>query len=128
MSFSLDCSFRTRTQKRRFRAFGFPKMLPSFLSCLVLCVAANGANILVFMPMPTKSHFRGFRPLFEELSRRGHNVTVASSFPLDRPMANYTDVGPFVTKERGPWTAQTIPRALEIGGFWRPFTVEPETR
>lgn len=103
--FSLNCSF---VQKRWFKASGFLKMLPSVLFCLVLCstaIAANGANILVFMPMPSKSHFHGFRPLFEELSRRGHNLTVASSFPLDRPMANYTDVGPFITREKGPWTA-----------------------
>lgn len=61
----------------------------------------KGANILVFMPLPIKSHFRGFQSLFEELSHRGHNVTVASSFPLDRPIVNYTDLGPFVSKERG---------------------------
>lgn len=59
------------------------------------------ANILVFMPMPIKSHFRGFQPLFEELSHRGHNVTVVSSFPLDHPVDNYTDIGPFISKERG---------------------------
>ncbi|VVC33708.1 Hypothetical protein CINCED_3A012882 [Cinara cedri] len=52
------------------------------------------------MPMPDKSHFRGFQPLFVELSRRGHNVTVASSYPLESPVANYTDVGPFVLKEK----------------------------
>lgn len=72
----------------------------------VLCaatVAVRGANVLVFMPLPIKSHFRGFQPLFEELSRRGHNVTVASSYPLDRPIANYTDIGPFVSEDRGTY-------------------------
>ncbi|XP_022164054.1 2-hydroxyacylsphingosine 1-beta-galactosyltransferase-like isoform X1 [Myzus persicae] len=80
-------------------------MLPSMFFCSVLCIAActivtRAANILVFMPLPMKSHFRGFQPLFEELAHRGHNVTVASSFPLDRPLVNYTDVGPFVNKGR----------------------------
>lgn len=73
-------------------------------ACLLIFrapAAGAAANILVFVPMPIKSHFRGFQPLFEELSRRGHNVTVASSYPLDSPVANYTDVGPFVDKTRG---------------------------
>lgn len=81
-------------------------MWHSSFFCSVLCITActivtRAANILVFMPLPLKSHFRGFQPLFEELSHRGHNVTVVSSFPLDRPINNYTDIGPFVNKERG---------------------------
>jgi len=79
-------------------------MLWSVFFCSVFYTTATvikGANILVFMPLPIKSHFRGFQSLFEELSHRGHNVTVASSFPLVRPVVNYTDLGPFVSKERG---------------------------
>jgi len=53
------------------------------------------------MPLPIKSHVRGFQPLFQELANRGHNVTVVSSFPLDHPVANYTDIGPFIDKTRG---------------------------
>ncbi|XP_050431334.1 UDP-glycosyltransferase UGT4-like [Adelges cooleyi] len=63
--------------------------------CLFFCalpLALNAANILVFWPMPSKSHFRGFEPLFTELSRRGHNVTVVSAFPKANPPANYTDI------------------------------------
>jgi len=79
-------------------------MLPSAVFCLVLfitTIVTRAANILVFMPLPIKSHVRGFQPLFEELSTRGHNITVVSSFPLDRPVANYTDIGPFIDKTRG---------------------------
>lgn len=61
----------------------------------------KGANILVFMPMPLKSHFRGFQILFEELSHRGHNLTVVSSFPRDHKIDNYTDIGPFLSLEKG---------------------------
>ncbi|CAI6351634.1 unnamed protein product [Macrosiphum euphorbiae] len=80
-------------------------MLRSMIICSVLCITActivtRAANILAFMPLPIKSHFRGFQPLFEELAHRGHNVTVASSFPLDRPIVNYTDIGPFINKAR----------------------------
>lgn len=79
-------------------------MFPKIYLCFVLCVTAvaiRAANILVFMPMPFKSHFRGFQPLFEELSHRGHNVTVASQFRQDGTIANYTDIGPFVSFPRG---------------------------
>lgn len=50
------------------------------------------ANILVFAPMPFKSHFRGFQPLFKELASRGHNLTVVSTFPLQKTLTNYTDI------------------------------------
>lgn len=64
-------------------------LLPAVLSP----PTALAANILAFMPMPLKSHFGGFQPMFEELARRGHNVTVVSAFPLTgRRVPNYTDV------------------------------------
>jgi len=52
----------------------------------------KSASVLVFAPMPFKSHFRGFQPLFKELADRGHNLTVVSTFPLQKPLQNYTDV------------------------------------
>jgi len=57
-----------------------------------LITATQCANILVFAPMPFKSHFRGFQPLFKELASRGHNLTVVSTFPLKTPLPNYTDI------------------------------------
>ncbi|XP_060876406.1 UDP-glycosyltransferase UGT4-like isoform X1 [Metopolophium dirhodum] len=78
------------------------KMLPSMFFCTIACAAitiARASNILVFMPMPFKSHVRGYQPLFEELSRRGHNVTVVSSYPQNRQITNYTDIGPFISKD-----------------------------
>lgn len=59
---------------------------------VTLITATQCANILVFAPMPFKSHFRGFQPLFKELASRGHNLTVVSIFPLKTPMPNYTDI------------------------------------
>lgn len=49
-------------------------------------------SILVFAPMPFKSHFNGFQPLFKELASRGHNLTVVSTFPLKKPIKNYFDI------------------------------------
>lgn len=79
-----------------------PRLLPLLLLPMVLSPppAALAANILAFMPMPLKSHIGGFQPMFEELARRGHNVTVVSSFPMvNRSVPNYTDVD--VTPEKG---------------------------
>nr|ATN96017.1 UDP-glucuronosyl transferase 343B2 [Aphis gossypii] len=65
----------------------------SLISTVLSPPTTLAANILAFMPMPLKSHFSGFQPMFEELARRGHNVTVVSAFPLkDRRVPNYTDV------------------------------------
>lgn len=55
-----------------------------------LLPAVDAANVLAFVPMPLKSHFAGFLPVFEELARRGHNVTVVSAFPSAG--SGYTDV------------------------------------
>ncbi|XP_043267265.1 UDP-glycosyltransferase UGT5-like [Venturia canescens] len=45
---------------------------------------------------PGKSHFDVFRPLLEELARKGHDVTVISYFPRDdrtsSPLPNYHDI------------------------------------
>lgn len=85
-------------------------MLPSifiYTISIIFCAAiaiTRASNILVFMPLPFKSHIRGFQPLFEELTHRGHNVTVVSSYPQNRQIANYTDIGPFIIKGHGSLT------------------------
>lgn len=66
---------------------------------LTTVTVVRSANILVFAPMPFKSHFRGFQPLLKELASRGHNLTVVSTFPLTKSLANYTDI-PITVDER----------------------------
>ncbi|CAB0016301.1 unnamed protein product [Nesidiocoris tenuis] len=61
-----------------------------FLVCHVL--AASGARILGLFPHFGVTHWYVFRPLMEELARRGHQVTVVSPFPRESPTANYEDV------------------------------------
>ncbi|CAG4949313.1 unnamed protein product [Colias eurytheme] len=51
-----------------------------------------GARILGLFPHPGKSHHMVFDPLLKQLAQRGHQVTVASFFPLKEPIANYTDI------------------------------------
>lgn len=50
------------------------------------------ARILVLTPFPGRSHWIVMEPLFQELSARGHKLTVFSAFPQNKPLANYTDV------------------------------------
>ncbi|KOB74579.1 Antennal-enriched UDP-glycosyltransferase, partial [Operophtera brumata] len=47
----------------------------------VLLTVANGAKILAVWPTPSISHQVPFRPLTEELARRGHEVTVITTDP-----------------------------------------------
>ncbi|KOC70104.1 UDP-glucuronosyltransferase 2B20 [Habropoda laboriosa] len=55
-------------------------------------------NILAIFAHPGKSHFDVFKPLLEELARRGHDLTVISHFPRSQkanaaePLPTYKDV------------------------------------
>ncbi|XP_065221896.1 UDP-glycosyltransferase UGT4-like [Planococcus citri] len=51
---------------------------------------SHGANILVYLPSLAPSHAKPFYPLFIELAKRGHNVTMLSRFPLDTKIENCT--------------------------------------
>lgn len=62
--------------------------------CFLPFVLVNieGYRILGTFSHPGISHFAVFQPLLEELSRRGHEVTVVSSFPLKKGLSRYRDV------------------------------------
>lgn len=49
----------------------------------------ESAKILVHLPTTGRSHFKPFEPLFVELARRGHNVTVVGAFPPEQENENY---------------------------------------
>lgn len=51
-----------------------------------------GARILSVMPMAAKSHHNLFQAVLMTLAQRGHQIVNYSAFPLDKPMANYTDI------------------------------------
>ncbi|XP_022123896.2 UDP-glycosyltransferase UGT5 [Pieris rapae] len=50
------------------------------------------ARILGLFPHPGKSHQMVFDPLMRKLAERGHEVTVATFFPLENPPKNYTEI------------------------------------
>ncbi|KMY90878.1 UDP-glycosyltransferase UGT5 [Drosophila simulans] len=68
------------------------KLLPLALLAFLLRPEPNdAAQILGLFQHPGKSHFDFFRPIFLALAERGHNISMYSYFPLEKPVANYTD-------------------------------------
>lgn len=70
-----------------------------FVIAATLCLALGPspiecARILGVLPFLAKSHMVTFSSLTKELSRRGHEMVVVSTFPLSKPMPNYTDITP----------------------------------
>lgn len=62
---------------------------------LILCTAnySSASRILFLFPSPSKSHLIVVQGLSTTLAeQRGHDVTVVSPFPLDKPMKNYRDI------------------------------------
>lgn len=64
----------------------------NFFVVLTLLEVGLGANILGIWYHAGKSHHILGEVLFKELARKGHNVTMASPFPLSEPFPNYTDI------------------------------------
>ena len=62
------------------------------LVMLVLVRVVHNYNILGIFPNSGKSHFLTYEPLLQELTRKGHNVTVLSEFPQKHPIPRYTDI------------------------------------
>ncbi|RZC14241.1 UDP-glucuronosyltransferase 2C1-like, partial [Asbolus verrucosus] len=64
----------------------------SIFLVLYLLNYTYAANILGIYFHAGKSHHILGENLLKELARRGHNVTMASPFPLSEPFPNYTDI------------------------------------
>ncbi|KAL4715318.1 hypothetical protein ACJJTC_004770 [Scirpophaga incertulas] len=64
----------------------------SAFTLLTLARNASPARVLGLFAHTGKSHQMVFEPLLRKLAERGHHVTVASFFPLQEPLENYTDV------------------------------------
>lgn len=80
----------------------------------LLCQTVNSARILGIFPMPSISHQQVFQPIWRELSKRGHLVTVLTPSPLnDNSLTNLTEIDvsyayEFV-KEYAPELSKVIP-------------------
>ncbi len=50
--------------------------------CFSLSNFVKGSNILVLLPLPSRSHFISFQPLIQETILKGHNLTLVSGHRL----------------------------------------------
>ncbi|XP_068624146.1 UDP-glucosyltransferase 2-like [Battus philenor] len=71
-------------------------MSPAVLVFLICnCAFINAARILAVFPVPSISHQVVFRPIIQELVKRGHEVTVVTpdpAFPEGQAPANLTEI------------------------------------
>uniref|UniRef100_A0A0A9VZJ9 UDP-glucuronosyltransferase 2B33 n=1 Tax=Lygus hesperus TaxID=30085 RepID=A0A0A9VZJ9_LYGHE len=50
------------------------------------------SRILVMLPMSFYSHTQNYMPIFKELAKRGHHVTVVSPFPQNMTSSNWEEI------------------------------------
>ncbi|XP_044750032.1 UDP-glycosyltransferase UGT5-like isoform X4 [Coccinella septempunctata] len=65
--------------------------LGTIFFCVILSTS-ECLSVLGVFPINIKSHFHVFQSLMKEMSRRGHDVTVVSHYPLEEPLPRYRDV------------------------------------
>ena len=67
---------------------------PTVLTLLIAMLpATHSAKILGIFPVPANSHNIVFTAVTRELARRGHQLTVISTFPEKTPIPNITYIG-----------------------------------
>lgn len=57
-----------------------------------VAVSVENARILGVFHMPSFSHNIVGKTILKALAKRGHHVTMISTFPLEPPMENYQDI------------------------------------
>ncbi|KAF7270323.1 hypothetical protein GWI33_016722 [Rhynchophorus ferrugineus] len=62
------------------------------LLCSIVFKEVACLNILVIFAHPGKSHYDVFKPLFQELGNRGHNITIISHVSTEGDIKNGRDV------------------------------------
>lgn len=71
--------------------------MATYFKYLLLIFASNlffvqSANILATMSFGSKSHSIFFNPLFHELAKRGHEVTLITPFPTGVKIPNFKEI------------------------------------
>ncbi|CAH1389499.1 unnamed protein product [Nezara viridula] len=62
------------------------------LLVLALSASTESARILGFFPMPARSHQFIFRPILEELAKRGHEIVYVTGFKYDQVPKGITQI------------------------------------
>lgn len=68
------------------------KLLPVILLLLVYIGVSESYKILGIFHTHSKSHYIAGGALMKGLAEKGHDVTVISPFPQDKPLPNFQDV------------------------------------
>lgn len=63
-----------------------------FLSAFLQFRTGESARILAVIPTPSYSHQVAFRPIWNELGRRGHDVVVLTTDPQNDPALNIAEI------------------------------------
>ncbi|XP_039290797.1 UDP-glycosyltransferase UGT5 isoform X4 [Nilaparvata lugens] len=89
----------------------------------VFCVVSRCARILCAFPTPIKSHMAMFEPLVTELAKRGHQLTVISSFPRQVPSRNihHIDVSSVLGMKIETSNVQDLAATAHL--VWVPFAI-----
>ncbi len=64
----------------------------SFFVMLSLSSVVNSYNILCFFPTISKSQVVFAKPLLVALAQKGHNVTLVSTFSVQKNIPNYREI------------------------------------
>lgn len=68
------------------------KLLPVILMLLAYIRVSESYKILGIFHTHSKSHYIAGGALMKGLAEKGHDVTVISPFPQDKPLKNFQDV------------------------------------
>lgn len=82
-----------------------------FLFCAVFitfCKLTLASRILVLYPTPSKSHVIALHGLSTTLAEKGHDVTVFSSFPLEKKLKNHRDIKLPLSKEAASYADELL--------------------
>lgn len=63
-----------------------------FITLLCLSTAVTSYNILCFFPTISKSQVVFAKPLLVALAQKGHNVTLVSTFSVQKNLPNYHEI------------------------------------
>lgn len=91
----IGIEFTSNIYLNKFKQVNMGVFLHLFLSYILIVNINDAANILVVVPTPSISHQVVFRPLTQELAKRGHDVTVITAdpaFPEGGAPANLTEI------------------------------------
>lgn len=106
-----------------YNATGRAKMASKISTlCLIILLTTDttlSAKILVLHPSPSKSHVIVARPLINELARRGHEVTMFSQFPSDKPVKNLRDIKVEVDETITDFTKDLVKKTNKLVQFFK---------